>query len=55
MMRGKIIDVSERTKESYVMPAKKDRCVSKVQKQGHKKSNAFAICTASMKKGGKKK
>ncbi len=32
------------------MPAKLDRCVQRVMKQGKSKSSAFAICTASLKK-----
>lgn len=34
------------------MPAKLERCVNKVIKQGHTKSSAYAICNASI---GKKK
>lgn len=36
------------------MPADFDRCVRDVMKQGKSKSSAFAICTATFKKAGKK-
>jgi hypothetical protein len=36
------------------MPAKLERCVKKVKKQGKSKSSAYAICTASLKKAKKK-
>ncbi len=37
------------------MPAKLDRCVKELMKQGKSKSSAFAICTASLKKKRRKK
>ena len=36
------------------MPAEFDQCVKKVMGQGKDKSSAFAICTATFKKAGKK-
>ena len=36
------------------MPKEFDNCVKKVMGQGKSKSSAFAICTASFKKVGKK-
>lgn len=36
------------------MPAEFDKCVQKVMGQGKSKSSAFAICTATFKKAGKK-
>lgn len=32
------------------MPAKLERCVKQVKKKGHRKSSAYAICNASIKK-----
>jgi hypothetical protein len=37
------------------MPEKLERCVKKVQKKGHSKSSAWAICTDALKKKKKKK
>lgn len=37
------------------MPKKLERCVTQVLKQGKNKSSAYAICTAALKKGKKKK
>lgn len=36
------------------MPKKLERCVKQVQKQRKSKSSSYAICTASLKKKGKK-
>lgn len=36
------------------MPAEFDKCVQKVMGQGKDKSSAFAICTATFKRAGKK-
>ena len=35
------------------MPKKLERCVKQVQAQGKAKSNAYAICTAAIKKAAK--
>lgn len=36
------------------MPEKLERCRKKVQRKGHSKSSAYAICTSSMNKKKKK-
>lgn len=37
------------------MPPKLERCVKKVKAKSGKKVNPYAVCTASLKKKGKKK